>query len=190
MPWVLKIPGRKQPVTHVSQVSEYSLGCQSYRAWIYMVVSMPRLHMVLHKLYFKVSHYFECLEFWICWGFECIRSLNMLKYFIVYIWQGFEYTTVPKYVRVLNMSGFIKKTLHYIDAWQGTDYSSGSVYTRVQNMLGLHKPCKKMLDHRSLTDSKYSSGSEHAMVLNMPGLRKVLNKMLHYRYLIGFWICL
>ena len=56
---------RKQPVIHVWQVSEYSLDSQSYRAWIYMVVSMPRLHMVLHKLYFKDSRYFECLEFWI-----------------------------------------------------------------------------------------------------------------------------
>ena len=57
---------RKQPVIHVWQVSEYSLDSQSYRAWIYMVVNMPRLHMVLHKLYFKDSHYFECLELWIC----------------------------------------------------------------------------------------------------------------------------
>ena len=59
---------RKQPVIHVWQVSEYSLDSQSYRAWIYMVVNMPRLHMVLHELYFKDSHYWfsECLEFWIC----------------------------------------------------------------------------------------------------------------------------
>ena len=42
--------------------------------------------------------------------------------------QGSKYTTVSKYVRVLNMSGFIKKSLHHIDAWQGTDYSSGSAY--------------------------------------------------------------
>ena len=27
------------------------------------VVNMPRLHMVLRKLYFKDSQYFECLEF-------------------------------------------------------------------------------------------------------------------------------
>ena len=57
---------RKQPVIHVWQVSEYSLGSQSYSAWIDMVVNMSRLHMVLHKLYFKDSHYIECLEFWIC----------------------------------------------------------------------------------------------------------------------------
>ena len=30
------------------------------------VVNMPRLHMILHKLYFKDSHYFEYLELWIC----------------------------------------------------------------------------------------------------------------------------
>ena len=29
-----------------------------------------------------------------------------IKYFIVYIWQGSEYTTVSKYVRVLNILGF------------------------------------------------------------------------------------
>ena len=57
---------RKQPVIHVWKVSEYSLGPQTYRAWIYIVVNMPRLYMVLHKLCFKDSHYFECLEFWIC----------------------------------------------------------------------------------------------------------------------------
>ena len=57
---------RKQPVIHVWQVSEYSLDSKSYRAWIYMVVNMPRLHMVLHKLYFKDSSYFESLEFWMC----------------------------------------------------------------------------------------------------------------------------
>ena len=27
------------------------------------VANMPSLHMVLEKLYFKDSHYFECLEF-------------------------------------------------------------------------------------------------------------------------------
>ena len=57
---------KKQPVIHVWQVFEYSLGSQSYRAWIYMVVNMSRLHIVLRKLHFKDSQYFECLEFWIC----------------------------------------------------------------------------------------------------------------------------
>ena len=42
------------------------------------VVNMPRLHRALCKLYFKDSRYLEYLEFWICYGFECIGSLNML----------------------------------------------------------------------------------------------------------------
>ena len=49
------------------------------------------------------------------------------------------------------MSGFIKKTLHHIDAWQGSDYSSGFAYTKVVNIPGLHKVLKKMLHHRWLT---------------------------------------
>ena len=61
-----------------------------------------------------------------------------------------EYTTVSKYamvdyITVLNMSSFIKKTLHHIDAWQGFDYSSGSEYTRVLNMPVLHKVLNKPL---------------------------------------------
>ena len=44
IPWALNLPGL-----------EYT-----------RVLSMPRLHMVLRKLYFKDSQYFECLEFWIC----------------------------------------------------------------------------------------------------------------------------
>ena len=69
------------------------------------------------------------------------------------------------------MSGFIKKTLHHIDAWQGTDYSSGSTYTKVLNIPGLHKVLKKMnciID--AWEDSKYSQalkichGSKYARV--------------------------
>ena len=44
IPWALNLPG-----------FEYT-----------RVANMPRLHMVLRKLCFKDSHYFECLEFWIC----------------------------------------------------------------------------------------------------------------------------
>ena len=53
--------------------------------------------------------------------------------------------------RFQNMSGFIKETLHHIDAWQGYDYSLGSAYTRVLNIPGLHKALKKMPYHRCLT---------------------------------------
>ena len=78
-----------------------------------------------------------------------LRVLNL--YFMVYIWQGFKICQGSEYIKVLNMSGFIKKTQHHIDAWQGTDYSSGSAYTRVLNMPGLHKVLKKMLHHRCST---------------------------------------
>ena len=47
-----------------------------------------------------------------------------------------------EYIRVLDMSGFIKKTLHHIHAWQGSDHTSGSVYVRVLNIPGLHKVLK------------------------------------------------
>ena len=77
------------------------------------------------------------------------------------------------------MSGFIKKTLHHIDAWQGPGYSSGSAYTRVLNMPGLDKVLKKWCIKDAWQESKYSSSSEHATVLNRPGLHNVLNKILH-----------
>ena len=123
-----------------------------------------------------------------------LRVLNKMLHHIYlkgfWIYHGFKICQGSEYIKVLNMSRFIKKTLHHIDAWQGSNYSSGSGYTRVLNMPGLHKVLKKMLHYRCWTGFKYSSGSEHATVLNMPGLHKVLNKTLHYRYLIGFWICL
>ena len=114
----------------------------------------------------------------------------------MYIWQGSEYTMVSKYchgseyIRILNMSGFIKKMLHQIDAWQGCDYSSGSAYTKVLNMPGLHKVVKTLLHHRCLTgfqifprfwtchDSKYARVAQNSeqnapleifdRVVNMP----------------------
>ena len=123
-----------------------------------------------------------------------LRVLNKILHRIYltgfWIYHGFKICQGSEYIRVLNMSGFIKKTLHHIDAWQGTDYSSGSAYTRVLNMPGLHKVLKKSCNIDTWQDSKYSSGSEPATVLNMPGLWKALNKRLHYRYLVGFWMCL
>ena len=59
--------------------------------------------------------------------------------------HGFKICQGSEYIRVLNMSVFIKKTLHHIDAWQGSDYFA---YTRVLN---IHKVLKKMLHHRWLT---------------------------------------
>ena len=48
IPWALNLPG-----------------LESSR-----VMNMPRLYMVLRKLYFKGSQYFECLEF-------CLKVLNV-----------------------------------------------------------------------------------------------------------------
>ena len=97
---------------------------------------------------------------------KCIRSLNMLYLRVLnkilrriyltgfWIYHGFKICQGSECIRVLNMSGVVKKTLHHIDAWQGTDYSSGSAYTRVLTMPGLHKVLKKMLHHRCLTGLK------------------------------------
>ena len=74
------------------------------------VLNMPRLHMVLRKLYVKDSKYFECLEFWICEGFECIRSLNMLYLRVLsilhriyltkfWIYHGFKICQSSEFVR-------------------------------------------------------------------------------------------
>ena len=95
--------------------------------------------------------------------FECISSLNILhlrvlnkilsRIYLTELWvyRGFKICQDSEYIRVLNMSGFIKKTLHHLDVWQGSDYSSGSAYTRVLNMPGLYKVLKKILHHRCLT---------------------------------------
>ena len=119
-----------------------------------------------------------------------LRVLNKILHHICltgfWIYHGFKICQGSEYIKVLNMSRFIKKTLHHIDAWQGSNYSSGSAYTRVLNMPGLHKVLKKCCIIDAGQDSNYSWGSEHATVLNMSGLYKVLNKTLHYRYLIGF----
>ena len=61
------------------------------------------------------------------------------------------------------MSGFIKETLHHIDAWQGSNYSSGFAYTKVLNIPGLHKLLKKN------AASKMSDRIPNILqVLNMP----------------------
>ena len=67
------------------------------------------------------------------------------------MYRGFKICQGSVYSRVLNMSGFIKKTLRHIDASQGTKYSSGSAYTKVLHLAGLHKVLKKILHHRWLT---------------------------------------
>ena len=141
-----------------------------------------------------MSWVLNMITFWMYLNMLYLRDLNKILHRIYltsfWLYHSFKICHGPEYIRVLNMSGFIKKALYRIDAWQSTDYSSGSAYTRVLNMPGLHKVLKNMLRLDAWQDSKYCSGSEHAMALNMSGLRKVLNKTLRYRYLIGFWICL
>ena len=89
---------RKRSVIHVWQVSEYSLGSEYARTWIYTGCGYAN---VLRKLYFKDSQYFECLEFWICKSFEFIRSLNMLYVRVINIkvlnMQKFWMYQEPKY---------------------------------------------------------------------------------------------
>ena len=84
-----------------------------------------------------------------------LRVLNKILHRIYltgfWIYHGLRICQGSEYIRVLIMSGFIKKTLYHIDAWQGSDYSWGSAYTRVLNMTGLHKLLKKWLHHRCLT---------------------------------------
>ena len=106
-----------------------------------------------------------------------------------WIYHSFKICQSSEYIRVLNMSDFIKKTLYHIYVWQGTDYSSGSAYTSASEYASVTQGfLKKCCIIDAWQDSKHSSGSEHTTVLNMPGLHKALKKMLHYRYLIGFWI--
>ena len=83
MPWILNMAGGLnmlglRSIIHVWQSFEYSsgsiprvldmLGFEYTR-----VVNMPKLHMVLCKLYFKDSRYLECFEFWICY----VKVLNL-----------------------------------------------------------------------------------------------------------------
>ena len=66
------------------------------------VVNFARLRRVLFKLCFKGLWYLECLEFWICYGFECIRSLNILQ--LQRIWRKYFIAYIPE---------FISRTLHW-----------------------------------------------------------------------------
>ena len=56
-----------------------------------------------------------------------------------WIYHGFKICQGFEYIRVLNMPGCIKKTLHHIDAWQGSNYFWGFAYSSVLNFPGLHK---------------------------------------------------
>ena len=99
------------------QYSEYALDSEYAR-----VLNMLGLHKILNKI---VHHrYFiglwVCFELWIC---QCYIGLYRkqqqeskydisykrfwIKCFIVHIWQGSEYTMISKYVRILNILGYM-----------------------------------------------------------------------------------
>ena len=113
------------------------------------VVNIRRLHMVLCKLHFKDSQYpmsrvLIMLKFWMYQEFKYAILNSFEKNTSSYIFES-------EYIRVLIMSGFIKKALHHIDTWQSSYCSSVSAYNSVLNMPMLHKVLKKILHHRCLT---------------------------------------
>ena len=116
IPWALNMPG--------------SWICQGYTCFcVNCILKILSIFNVLSSEYAKVLNMLN------------LRDLNKILHRVYltgfWIYHGFKICQGSEYIRVLNMSGFIKKTLHHIDAWQGTDYFSGSAYTRVLNMPGL-----------------------------------------------------
>ena len=147
---------RKQPVIQVWQVSQYSLGSWCTRAWIYKGFKYAK---VLCKLYFKDFQHFECHGFGMCWGFECIRNLNMLYLRVLNVdISSYLFDRIMNIQRFPNVPGFwicqVSLRRRYVMQmlWQGSDYSSVSAYARVLNIPGLHKVLKKILHHRCLTE--------------------------------------
>ena len=113
------------------------------------VVNIRRLHMGLCKLHFKDSQYrmsrvLIMLRFWMYQEFKYAILNSFEKNTSSYIFES-------EYIRVLIMSGFIKKALHHIDTWKSSYCSSVSAYNSVLNMPMLHKVLKKILHHRCLT---------------------------------------
>ena len=66
------------------------------------------------------------------------------------MYHGYKICKGSEYIRVLNISGFIKKTLNQIDLWQDSKYSSGSEHVTVLNMSGLHKVLNNTFYYRYL----------------------------------------
>ena len=105
------------------------------------------------------------LGFWICQGY----TRFWIKYFVIDIWQYYEYPLYSKYARFLNMLRLLMvlKKFSVIDIWHGSEYAcviQGSVqngpsymfdralsilrvinlgheYTKVVNMTRLHRFC-------------------------------------------------
>ena len=67
---------RKQPVIHVGRSLSTPWGLNMLGLEYTTVLNMPRLHMVLCKIKIKDSQ----IEFGICSGFKCVRSLSMLYF--------------------------------------------------------------------------------------------------------------
>ena len=105
------------------------------------------------------------LGFWICQGY----TRFWIKYFMIDIWQYYEYALYSKYARVLNMLRLLMVLSKFtiIDIWHGSEYAcviQGSVqngpsymldralsilrvinlgheYTKVVNVTRLHRFC-------------------------------------------------
>ena len=154
---------RKRPIIHVWQSLDNSSDHQYARLEYTRAMNMTKLHRVQCKLYFRDSR-IMIHGIWNVLSLTKVLNLSgvqicysykgfWIKFFIVYIWQGSEYTTVSKYAKVLDILGFwicrdsLKKR-YIIYAWHDSEYSSGSEHGRVLNMPGLHKALKK----RSIID--------------------------------------
>ena len=103
---------------------------QGYRGFI--VNCILKVHGILNVLSSKYDKVLNLSGVQICYSYKGLR----IKYFTVHIWHGFEYTTLSNNAKVLNMSGFIKKTLPdicltrfriFLRCW----IWQGSVYARV-----------------------------------------------------------
>ena len=104
---------------------------------------------------FSMSWDLNLLRFWMYQEskYAILKGLEYYSIFLTGFWiyHAFKICQNSEYIRVLNMSGFIKKMLHHKDDWQGSDYFSGFAYTRVLNIPWSHKVLKKMMHHRWLT---------------------------------------
>ena len=72
--------------------------------------------------YSKYTRVVNILGFWICQG--CSRF--SIKYFMIDIWQYYEYAFYSEYVRVLNMLRLlvVLNKFSKIDIWHGSEYAS------------------------------------------------------------------
>ena len=131
------------------------------------------------------------LWFWICQGY----TRFWIIYFMIDVWQYYEYDSDSEYGRVLNMLGLrmvLNKILHntYL-----TRFSICLEFWIYQSYIGF---CRKRCIIYAWLSFEYSWGSHYARlkytrVVSMPRLHRVLCKLYFKdsRYLkwIEFWIC-